>query len=408
MGEKTSIAVIGAGFGDEGKGLITNFISPSNSIVCRFNGGAQAGHTVTVGVGEGKMSHVFSHVGSNAPSHGITYLSSNFIANPFVLNMERGELGPKFRINPTVFVSASARVTTIFDIVVNRAQELMRGDARHGSCGLGINETVTRCENGFPLQICDLTSTSLEKKISDIYEGWYLPRFAALGVPEDVQTRLSKLLKLAHPQTELTNLQYLVKVFTGIVPLGEVLDTGTDEVIFEGAQGLMLDEELGQFPHVTRSVTGLKGAVLAAREMDVTRIKPLYVSRVFSTRHGAGLLKHEGEFISDADLTDTTNVKGEWQGEFRYAPLDVSELKSFIEADLHRTHDVARACGIRVDRPSLALTHLDKIKDRIHIYDQCGVSKMVTGTELIGELKTFINVELVSLGPTSHDVGYVW
>jgi adenylosuccinate synthase len=89
----SGIAVIGAGFGDEGKGLITDALTRklSSSLVARFNGGAQAGHTVI----SGENRHVFGHMSAGTFAGANTYLSSNFIVNPLSLAKELAELSKK-------------------------------------------------------------------------------------------------------------------------------------------------------------------------------------------------------------------------------------------------------------------------------------------------------------------------
>ena len=134
-------AVIGANFGDEGKGAVTAHLvgaAPATSIVGRFNGGAQAGHTVVTP----RRRHVFHHFGSGTLAGAASFLSRHFIVNPFLWEKERDELG-----HAELLVDPSAMLTTPFDMLLNQVAERKRGDGRHGSCGIGINETVTRCQS---------------------------------------------------------------------------------------------------------------------------------------------------------------------------------------------------------------------------------------------------------------------
>src|ERR1041384_2446319 len=81
-------AVIGANWGDEGKGLITDYLAakePDSSLVIRFNGGANAGHTVVTPAG---LRHVFGHYGSGTLAGARTFLSRHFICNPILCNRE--------------------------------------------------------------------------------------------------------------------------------------------------------------------------------------------------------------------------------------------------------------------------------------------------------------------------------
>ena len=99
--------VIGSSYGDEGKGRVVNDLSSKETLVCRFNGGDQAGHTV---VHDG-VRHVFSHFGAGTLKGAITYLSEFFVCHPLKFLMERDELKSK-GILPRVIVDPRSLVTT--------------------------------------------------------------------------------------------------------------------------------------------------------------------------------------------------------------------------------------------------------------------------------------------------------
>jgi adenylosuccinate synthase len=150
----TAVAVIGANFGDEGKGLATDYFARRHTLlgrpplVARCNGGAQAGHTVQ----DGDRRHVFGQVSAGTFAGSDTYLGSNFIINPIVLINELQALSP-LKANPLVYANRDCRITTIFDMAINSLIELKRGKHAHGSCGMGINETVARHQAGFFLTL---------------------------------------------------------------------------------------------------------------------------------------------------------------------------------------------------------------------------------------------------------------
>lgn len=114
--------VIGANFGDEGKGLMTDtFASQYEScLVVRCNGGSQAGHTVITPEGN---RHVFKHFGSGTLAGAHTLLSQDFIINPIVFRTEREELVSQFGIAPVVYADDRAIITTPFDMLLNQAKE---------------------------------------------------------------------------------------------------------------------------------------------------------------------------------------------------------------------------------------------------------------------------------------------
>ena len=135
--------VIGANFGDEGKGLVTDFLSAKyngNVFVVRHNGGAQAGHTVVVPDGR---RHVFKHFGSGTFAEAKTILSRFYVCNPILFFREK-ELLNKLGVNPVVYIDPRATISTPYDMMINQLAEDARGGNRHGSCGLGFGETVER------------------------------------------------------------------------------------------------------------------------------------------------------------------------------------------------------------------------------------------------------------------------
>lgn len=389
-------AVIGAGFGDEGKGLITDYLcrrlavergqTPLN---VRFNGGAQAGHTVVTLTDR----HVFGHLGAGTFAGATTYLSQDFIVNPLALLQERQLFSASLPI-----IHPHAKVTTVFDVTLNIFKEIARGQDRHGSCGMGINETVTRHHAGHELWTADLDKPELLKYLLDgIYKNWFLPQVLELQTKIDKET-CEHYMKLATVENELTLFEKISGHYQ-TAPLPVRLTSKSQSIVFEGAQGLELDEELGVFPHITRSITGLLGAYCAAEEMGVAEpIQPVYVTRSYKTRHGAGPLAHEGVRFIDKKIVDRTNTTGLWQGAFRYAPLDLRSLRNYIEMDMARlnTRDV--------QFPLLAVTHLDKIEDKIMIIDLDGNQIWVDGCELIKELSKIARVGFASYGERAGEV----
>ena len=139
--------VCGLGFGDEGKGSVTDFLCSSRSrdpahAVVRFNGGGQAGHNVVTADGR---HHTFAQFGSGSFTPGVrTHLSRFMLVDPLALAAEAAHLiaagvpGALGRLT----VDRDARLVTPYHQAANRARELARGRDRHGSCGMGIGETA--------------------------------------------------------------------------------------------------------------------------------------------------------------------------------------------------------------------------------------------------------------------------
>ena len=348
---KTARVIIGANFGDEGKGLMTDYfasLDPEHSVVLRFNGGAQAGHTVVTPDGR---RHVFSHFGSASFLSCPTFLTKYFIVNPMLFAKELTLLQEKW-VEPIIYADPRAIVSTPFDVFINQLVENRRAGNRHGSCGVGINETVIRCLRApeYRTRVADLRSPNrLRKQLQSIAENWFPARLRELGIDpllDELNAFLSKLDMILD--------RYLQDAATFLCR-AEIRSTLPENcnVIFEGAQGLMLDEaRIDLYPHLTRSRTGLHNVVELAREFAIDELKVTYVTRSYLTRHGAGPLSGEAEW----KLRDDTNVPNLFQGTLRFAALDLAELHYSIMLDLKQARQ--RFPAIQAD---LAITCADQM-----------------------------------------------
>lgn len=325
-------AVIGANFGDEGKGLVTDYLcAQGTGMVVRFNGGAQAGHTVVTP--EGKR-HVFNHFGSGTFCGVPTFLSQFFICNPISFLRELSEL-VKLGMSPTVYAHPNCLVTTFADMIINQRIEDDRGINRHGSCGLGINETSTRSE-----------VPELKITMSDLWNGASLETKLAEICGKYAEYRTGTMI--AKPDAMIEEFSRECSIFANLVhPLG--IGQCPDPV-FEGAQGLLLDQDNKQFfPHVTRSHTGMHNVRILCAQAGISDVDIYYVSRTYLTRHGAGPLPGENKAMG---FDDDTNHLHPYQGPLRFAPLDVRWLNK-------RCHEDA------VQDFCLVLTHCDQVAPSI-------------------------------------------
>ncbi len=295
-------AVIGANFGDEGKGLVTDYLcSKGAGVVVRFNGGAQAGHTV---VTPGGTRHVFGHFGSGSFLGVPTFLSQFFVCNPIIFFKERAELHA-IGLEPTVYAHPACVVTTFADMMINQRLENARGAKRHGSVGVGVNETMERS------QIPELTITmadlwngakTIRRKLEQI-----CGKYAAFrsGQPIDEPAMVEKFIEGCERFADIVH----------PAGIGQCKDQ-----VFEGAQGLLLDQNNKEFfPHLTRSNTGIQNVRALCAQAGIDKVEAYYVSRTYLTRHGAGPLPGEDASMSFAD---DTNLDHAYQGRLRFAPLD--------------------------------------------------------------------------------------
>jgi len=363
---RTAHAVIGANYGDEGKGLMTDYhAAPAGraGIVVRCNGGAQAGHTVATPDGR---RHVFSHVGSGALAGAATFLGRRFVCHPTLFFKEADALAAAgLATLPPVFVDDRAPVSTLYDILVNQLAERHRGAGRHGSCGMGFGETVERnLDPEFALTVADLQHGAgfLLHRLAAIRDGWVPRRLAALGIPAPGADEAGWLASDAALQRFVHDALGFRRATRTARP--DVLDE-YDRVVFEGAQGLLLDQERGAFPYVTRSHTGIRNALEVAAEAGIARLDVTYVTRAYLTRHGAGPLAGELPRQPYAGIDDRTNVPNEFQGSLRFAHLDLDAVERAVRTDfadtlawpgVAATLDVAVSC---LDQVGAAVTYVE-------------------------------------------------
>lgn len=366
--------VIGSGYGDEGKGVFTNQLSLENdkSMVIRFNGGAQAGHTVISPDGK---RHVFGHFMANSfipNSRG--YFSKHFIINPIIYLQELHELNNK-DVYPVVAAHDDCYITTPYDMLINRWLERSRGEGnQHGSCGLGIGETIHRSEvAGKPLQLKDTESLIRLRDKMRVISSFFEKRVRELG------------LKKYYEENGLFLHEAVIDRFIqDIIDMRKSLKIGVNNfkhdyfkdysIVFEGAQGLMLDQHMGEFPHVTRSNTGLKNVIDICIENEISELDVVYATRCYKTRHGAGSLKHELDYKPYPGIVDQTNIPNEFQGTLRFAYLDIDELFDSINKDLKSVEESVQQHKISIDY-KIGITCLDQT-DSVLYYENEELKKI--------------------------------
>lgn len=358
-------AVIGANYGDEGKGLATDFLSNKNTLVVRYNSGAQAGHTVVAPDGS---RHVFHHFGSGTLRGASTFLSEHFAVHPMFFGRELQELR-KLGVRPEVYIDPYAPITTPYDVMINQAVEMSRGNGRHGSCGMGFNETINRSTTSklFKIDFLDIQFGSEYKtKLRDILK-YYVPmRLEELKLPKDSLPHLDdeRIMDRFIRDSEFVAMNAKTTMWKVISLLWK------DDILFEGAQGLLLDMNSRDFPHVTRSKTGLHNVVTLMEQADFKEeLHAHYISRTYLTRHGAGPMPHEMKSgLPYSRVKDETNVYNPHQEHLRFGYLSKHRLISEITQDLRNARNVKVV-------PNLFLTCVDQLErdEYINYFDENGV-----------------------------------
>lgn len=315
--------VLGLGFGDEGKGLTTSYLvsqsnwSPKKILVTRFQGGHQAGHTV---VHEGRR-HVFSSFGSGTLQGCDTYWTRHCTFYPIAFCNEHHALRWP---NTEYLIDAMTPIVTPYDLLWNQALEKKQ---QHGSVGVGFGATLQRQEAFYKLHFIDLLHdmvlTHKLKAIARYYNGIVLNSSIHDAFMRAVSTirqlvREKQIVMISHPERHST-------IFSRY-----------NEIIFEGAQGILLDMDHGFFPNVTRSNTTSKnvGIVLKDMQLPADRSTAIwYVTRSYQTRHGNGPMTNEGSEMIEKPNPLETNVPHTYQGPFRKGKLDVDLINYAIACD---------------------------------------------------------------------------
>jgi len=358
-------AVAGLGFGDEGKGSIVDYLTRRHGtkLVVRHNGGAQAAHNVVTDDGR---HHCFAQWGSGTFAGARTLLSRFMMCNPIFAASEARHLESVGITNPwsLLHVERDALITTPFHVAANRLQEIARrrvhgGSGVHGSCGMGIGETMRdfvdkREDCVFARDLAD--PKTLQWKLSSVRER-KLVEIAELDLlwPENAIDLEFNVLR------DHSIVDDIIAIYENFAARTNIVDetflarklAGDGHVIFEGAQGVLLDEWWGFHPYTTWSTCTFENAdKLLTLAGFPGRAERLGVLRTYCTRHGAGPMPTGGREW-DALSADDHNKTGAWQEDFRSGPFDAVLARYAL--------DVVGGCD------GLAFTHLDKLVTRPRI-----------------------------------------
>jgi adenylosuccinate synthase len=312
--------VIDLGFGDGGKGRLVDALSRWRRAACviRFNGGAQAGHNVVLPDGR---HHCFSQWGAGSFLPGVqTLLAAPVVVHPGALAVEAERLERVGVADPfaRLHIDARCRVTTPW---LQTAGRLREAEQQHGSCGVGFGETV-RLSLEHPelsLRWADLLHPAramqkLHAQHALLARSWPVESFA---FAEPWLLQAHSLARRCPPR-----LQDEVRAML----------LAQRPWVFEGAQGLLLDETHGFAPHTSWSDTRPAAARAVLAELGLpTSMRVWGALRSYLTRHGAGPLPTEDPAL-DARLPEPHNVDGGLQGRFRRGHPDAVLLRHALRA----------------------------------------------------------------------------
>lgn len=377
-----SQAVIGLGFGDEGKGKVVSYLCSQSpeSLVVRFCGGQQAGHHVILKEGEEKgdvdIEHVFANFGSGTLQGNHTYWSEFCTFDPVGFHNEWNILSKK-GYTPIISVNENCPVTTPYEKEFNMRAEEKR-ILKHGTCGVGVGQTWQREEDRFSI------------KVRDIFH------LIVLRMKLEV-------LKRHHPAYKHYNHQYIIlrdameefydacNKVRNYLSLVTTIPKGYDNYIFEGSQGLLLDQDIGFFPHVARTNTGLKNIFKMGFDPQV-----FLVTRAYQTRHGNGPMTNENIPHTIKVNPYEQNPDDNMQGKFRRTLLDLDLIKYVISGDRR----------IKSEEATLVITCLDLIDEYKLTSLEGVVSTFDTESVFVDFIQDILGIKNVLIGtsPLSHEL----
>lgn len=353
--------VIGSNYGDECKGLATSCFSDSSKkcLNVLFNGGCQRGHTVDLKDG---TRHIFHHFGSGTFHNAYTYFDKDFMLNPAIFVQEYDEL-LSLGVKPKCFVSPHCRISTPYDAFINQIVENSRGESRHGSCGFGIWETQKRYENSIYAlnyeELISKTDAEIISYLSDIANKYLYERlkyYSIYDIPKEYEELIkSDGLKL-HFLNDIRVMQSLIKICEF-----ERLFSDFDTVVFEGAQGLALDESnKDNYPYITASKTTSYVPIERVKNLNCD-IEVCYITRSYFTRHGAGMFPTECKKSTiNGNIEDKTNVPNDYQQSIRYGLFDIEEFNKRINSDKEKSLNIRKDIKF-----SLFISHLNYTNNEI-------------------------------------------
>ncbi|OGH08277.1 MAG: adenylosuccinate synthase [Candidatus Levybacteria bacterium RBG_13_35_9] len=273
-----AIIVIGSQWGDEGKGKIIDFLAAKSDYIVRFHGGNNAGHTVKNNKGEFVLHLIPAGIFNN---NSINIISNGVVLDPEVLISEITTLDKSgIKLNNRLFISPRAHLIMPYHKLLDELNENEKGKDKNGTTKKGIGPAYADKVSYNGIRVGDLlnedvfseklkTQLSIKNKI-----------LSAFDIPPLLQNEI---------ETEF--LAYKRKISPFVKETSEMINSAIDnnqEVLFEGAQGVFLDNDWGTYPYVTGS-TILSGGITSNAGVAPQKINNIIgVAKAYTTRVGEG------------------------------------------------------------------------------------------------------------------------
>jgi len=289
-----NIVAVGIQWGDEGKGKMVDVLAPHVDVVARFQGGPNAGHTLVVGAQKIVLHHIPSgilHQGVQCLIGNGTILEAHGIVEEMDSLLEAG-----FTLQGRLFISERTHLIMPYHIALDKAREVKKGKAKIGTTGCGIGPTYEDKAARRGIRLIDLCARDIENRLQhnlDYYNFMLREYYQAAEVDmQEVQASIALLRE---------------RVLSFSADVSAMLYQAEQQgkrLLFEGAQGLMLDTDHGTYPFVTSSntVAGSAMAGLGVGAQSATDI--LGIAKAYCTRVGSGpfpteLFDDKGAFLAE-------------------------------------------------------------------------------------------------------------
>ncbi|WP_447038345.1 adenylosuccinate synthase [Streptomyces sp. DSM 118878] len=293
-----ALVLLGAQWGDEGKGKATDLLGGSVDYVVRYQGGNNAGHTVVVG--DQKYALHLLPSGILSPDC-VPVIGNGVVVDPSVLLSELSGLNERGVDTSKLLISGNAHIITPYNVTVDKVTERFLGKRKIGTTGRGIGPTYADKINRTGIRVQDLYDESiLQQKVE-----------AALEIKNQLLTKLYNRRAIEAEQIVEQLLEHGENIKQYVADTTLILNNALDEdkvVLFEGGQGTLLDVDHGTYPFVTSSNPTAGGACTG------TGVGPTKISRVigilkaYTTRVGAGPFPTE---LFDKDGEALRTIGGE-------------------------------------------------------------------------------------------------
>jgi len=273
-----NVVVIGAQWGDEGKGKITDLLSRSADVVVRYQGGVNAGHTIVVDDKVLKLHLIPSGI---LYEDTVCLIGSGTVIDPAVMLNELDMLVDNGIDITGLQVASTAHVTMPYHRLLDRAMEERRGARKIGTTGRGIGPTYTDKSQRTGIRVIDLLDPRrLRERLLD-----------SLAEKNDILQSLYGLDPLQPEAVEEEYVRYGQRLAPHVVDGTRAIHDAArnrKNILFEGAQGTLLDLDHGTYPYVTSSNPVSGGACVGAGVGPTLIDRVIGVAKAYTTRVGEG------------------------------------------------------------------------------------------------------------------------